>query len=111
MGGAHVLSRQALDRDFLFLCFFLLQCKLYTACVTTRMCDAVNSSTFTQRSCATASSLTHSMRMWPVSSSGPSRKMQGCARITVRVTFCRHRRMTRMVGRRPSPARSKSLRV
>ena len=48
------------------------------------------------------------MRMWPVSSSSPPHKIQGCTGISVRVTFGRHRRMTCMVGRRLSRARSKA---
>ena len=34
------------------------------------------------------SSLSHSMRMWPVSSSVPPQKMQGSVGITLRVIFC-----------------------
>ena len=70
--------------------------------------SAVNYSTFAHSSRAGASSLSHNMHKWPVSSSGPPQKMKGSAGITVRVIFCLHRRMTCMVGRRPSLARSRS---
>ena len=70
--------------------------------------SAVNSLTFAQSSRVAASFLSHSMRKWPVSSSGPPQKTQGYRGITVRVIFCRHRHMTCVVGRRPSLARSGS---
>ena len=70
--------------------------------------SAVNSLTFAHSRRATASSLSHNMRKWRPSSSVPPHKIQGSARITVRVIFCGHRRMTCMVGRRPSLAHSKT---
>ena len=41
-----------------------------------------------------------------MSSSGPPQKIQGWAGIAIRVSFCLHRRMTCMVDKRPSRARS-----
>ena len=71
--------------------------------------SAVNSSTRPHKSRATASSRAHSKRMWPMSSSGPSQKIQGWAGITVRLSFGLHRRMICMVDKRLSCARSKFL--
>ena len=48
-----------------------------------RSTSAVNSSTFAHRSRATASSLAHNMRLWPMFSLGPPQKIQGCAAIAV----------------------------
>ena len=41
-----------------------------------------------------------------MSSSGPPQRIQGCAGIAIRVSFCLHRGMTCMVEKRPSRARS-----
>ena len=68
--------------------------------------SAVNSTTRLHRTRATSSSRAHSKRMWLMSSSGPPQKIQGWAGIATRVSFCLHRRMTCMVDKRPSRARS-----
>ena len=68
--------------------------------------SAVYSTTRLHRSRATSSSRTHSKRMWPMSSSAPPQKIQGWAGIARRVSFCLCRRVTCMVDKQPSRARS-----
>ena len=92
-------------RDSVHLQPCSLHAKNSTA-LSVRVSSAVNSTTRPHRSLATSSSRAHSKRMWPMSSSGPPQKIQGWAGIAARVSFCLHRRMTCMVDKRPSRARS-----
>ena len=87
----------------------LQPCSLHatnSTALSVRGSSAVNSSAHLHRSPATSSSRAHSRRMWPMSSSGPPQKIQGWAGIAIRVSFRLHRRMTCMVDKRPSRARS-----
>ena len=92
-------------RDSVHLRPCSLHAKNSTA-LSVRGSSVVNSSTRLHMSRATSSSRAHSKRMWPMSSSGPPQKIQGWAGIATRVSFCLHHRMTCMVDKRPSRARS-----